>query len=77
MGLENNIGTWRCEPWFSAVGPVSCGIGIVVYYRDSQCKILSRALWPDFQFRVLTDFEWGMRWKEARLEQGGPQRKVN
>lgn len=46
------------------------------YSRDSQCRVLSRALWPDSHFRVLTDFGGGMRWKEARLEQGGPQRKV-
>lgn len=43
------------------------------YSRDSQYRVLSRALWPDSHFRVLKDFEGGCVGRKPDWSKGDPR----
>lgn len=45
------------------------------YYRGRPCRVL-RAVWPDFHFRVLTDFEGGCVDKKPDWSQGNPRGRL-
>lgn len=34
-GLEDKVGTWHFELWFSVVGSVGCGIGVMLLQGQS------------------------------------------